>query len=370
MSGRGSGSLTGGGGSALHSRKVSCGLRTTRLRREPLWTGALCRHTAFSSQPASSASILACPLFLTVNCITVAGSEESSVFSGTNGENASSDTLSRALRIPVLDAADRVLAAKRDLAPARTVERADLHLIALRDQQRKALIQRRGRRQRTGVMLRPGAHVPVEDVPMPQLAVAAQVQLPGTEAADGHADFVEFRSAVDGRLAPRRERLDPVRRQPFVGRHQLFKILRLKRPRDGRAGAAATWLPPSPRPIPGTGAAWRWAATRMRNSRSPWLLDASDMMFSCRRQEPISRLALACRSYPMAGPRNHELVIADRAPRRSGQGVVPAGADPRARARSRADPRTRRQCGILPACVTRHGDPASQRDRRYNRQVT
>ena len=211
MSGRGSGSLTGGGGSALHSRKVSCGLRTTRLRREPFWTGALCRHTAFSSQPANSASILACPLFLTVNCITVAGSEESSVFRGMNGENASSDTRERALAIAVFDAADWVLAAKRDLAPAAAVQRADLRLIALRDQQREALIQRRGRRQRTGIVLRPGADMPVEDVPVPQFAVAAQVQLTGAEAADGHADFVEFRSAVDGRLAPRRERLDPVR---------------------------------------------------------------------------------------------------------------------------------------------------------------
>ena len=268
MSGRGSGSLTGGGGSALHSRKVSCALRTTRLRREPLWTGALCRHTAFSSQPASSASILACPLFLTVNCITVAGSEESSVFSGTKGENASSDTLSRALRIAVLDAADRVLAAERDLAPAGAVQRADLHLIALRDQQREALIQRRGRRQRMGVVLRPGADVPVEDVPVPQPAVAAQVQLPGAEAADGHADLLEFRSAVDGRLAPRRERLDPLRRQPFVGRHQLFKILRLERPRDGRPGAQPRGRRRRPDQLQELAPRGAGAATRMRNSRS------------------------------------------------------------------------------------------------------
>ena len=49
-------------------------------------------QTAFSSQPASSASTCCWLVFFNVICITVTGNAESSGLRGMNGENASSET--------------------------------------------------------------------------------------------------------------------------------------------------------------------------------------------------------------------------------------------------------------------------------------
>ena len=62
-------------GGAEHHRHVA--LAHTRLRRTPSSTSPLCRHTAFSSQPASVATSARPDVFFSVNCITVAGRAES-----------------------------------------------------------------------------------------------------------------------------------------------------------------------------------------------------------------------------------------------------------------------------------------------------
>ena len=66
--------------------------RTIRLRRSKVWLWLLYRHTGFSNQPANSTCAWRALVFLTVNRMTVAGNDESSTLSGTNGENASSET--------------------------------------------------------------------------------------------------------------------------------------------------------------------------------------------------------------------------------------------------------------------------------------
>src|SRR5439155_7586239 len=90
ISGRTAGSAT-LGLSTEPFRKLNPLPRTIRLRRVP-GSQRLCRQTAFSSQPASVSSTGSFEVLRTVKCRIVAGRLESSVASGMNGENASSDT--------------------------------------------------------------------------------------------------------------------------------------------------------------------------------------------------------------------------------------------------------------------------------------
>ena len=82
-------------------------------------------------------------------------------------------------------------------------------------------------------MLRPSADPGVEDVPMPELAVAAQVKLPRANPAHRHPDLRQVRPAIHLPLAARGERLHPLRRQFLVGRHQLVEIGAGERPCHG-----------------------------------------------------------------------------------------------------------------------------------------
>jgi hypothetical protein len=71
----------------------------------------------------------------------------------------------------------------------------------------------------------------IEDIPMPEFSVTAQIELAGAYSAYGHADFFQFRAAVNGWFAPREERLHPGGIEFFVGWNELLKIGRGERPR-------------------------------------------------------------------------------------------------------------------------------------------
>jgi hypothetical protein len=73
----------------------------------------------------------------------------------------------------------------------------------------------------------------VEEVPVPEFAVAAQVELPGADAADGHADLVQVVAAVDCRLAAGGERPEPVGPQLLVGGDEFLEIGPFKGSGDG-----------------------------------------------------------------------------------------------------------------------------------------
>src|SRR5262249_55090012 len=72
-------------------------------------------------------------------------------------------------------------------------------------------------------------HLLIEDVPMQQAAVAAQIELAATDAADGHADRIQIAALINGPLAFGRERLDPLRIELFIGRDKM-----IGRDRSGR----------------------------------------------------------------------------------------------------------------------------------------
>jgi hypothetical protein len=99
--------------------------------------------------------------------------------------------LHRQRRVDVVDEADRVLAAERDLLPrAATVERARGRRAAARDAQREALLERRFGRHRTRIVeaaaVAPrGVGGQVEEVPEPELPVAAEVELAAAEPPIG-----------------------------------------------------------------------------------------------------------------------------------------------------------------------------------------
>src|SRR6185503_7798100 len=110
--------------------------------------------------------------------------------------------------IGVAHEADRVLAAELERAAEAMVEAAGGRDAAARHAQREALLERRGGRHRQRVV-RAVAVAPfavgwlVEDVPEPEAAVAAQVELAAGDAADRHADLRELRHPVRGsRRAP------------------------------------------------------------------------------------------------------------------------------------------------------------------------
>ena len=50
----------------------------------------------------------------------------------------------------------------------------------------------------------------VEDIPVPQSAVAAEIELPRANSSDGHADLVQFRASIERRLAAFGKRIEPL----------------------------------------------------------------------------------------------------------------------------------------------------------------
>ena len=92
------------------------------------------------------------------------------------------------------------------------------------EEQRESLQHGAFPRRGVGVVAVAGADLLVEDVPVPEIAVAAEVDLAGAEAADRHADLGQFRAATDGPRAAGRERFDPRTQEALLGRHQAGKI--------------------------------------------------------------------------------------------------------------------------------------------------
>ena len=79
-----------------------------------------------------------------------------------------------------------------------------------------------------GVVMVAGAHGLVEDVPVPELAVAAQVELARAESADGHADLFQVLAAIDLAGPAVEERLDPLGIEFLVGRDEFVLFGRLE----------------------------------------------------------------------------------------------------------------------------------------------
>jgi hypothetical protein len=120
------------------------------------------------------------------------------------------------------DGADGVLAAERHVWEAGAVEGDGV--AAVQVEREPLLDRRRHGPERVGVVGVLGHVQLVEDVPVPQRAVAAEVDLSGAQAADGHADVRQLVAAVDGWLAARGERGDPLRVEPLVDRDQVRQI--------------------------------------------------------------------------------------------------------------------------------------------------
>lgn len=69
--------------------------------------------------------------------------------------------------------------------------------------QREALVQRRRRFQRLGVMFRARPDILIEYVPMPQLPVATKIKLARANPTDWHADVVEILASIYGAFSTR-----------------------------------------------------------------------------------------------------------------------------------------------------------------------
>ena len=102
--------------------------------------------------------------------------------------------------VTVVDVADRVLSAKANVGESCAVKRANLVRLPALDPHREPLVERRLRSHRVGVMSLAGVIDPVENIPVPELAVATQVELPRADSADGHADQRQTRAAIDRSL--------------------------------------------------------------------------------------------------------------------------------------------------------------------------
>src|SRR5207245_263974 len=102
---------------------------------------------------------------------------------------------------PILNEPDRILAAKVDVLETGVIERAQDCLRAGLDFEREPLIEWRTGHRRVSIVGVSRSHVVIENVPVPELAVAAEIQLSRTNPADRHADFVERRTGVKGALA-------------------------------------------------------------------------------------------------------------------------------------------------------------------------
>ena len=117
------------------------------------------------------------------------------------------------------------------------VEQSLLQLAAVFNAQDKTLIHGRHRWHRFCIMLGAGGNALIEDVPMPELPVAAEVELARTDATDGHADFLQVRAAIDRALAARGQRREPLGPKLLIHRDQLLEVGARERPRHGRPGS-------------------------------------------------------------------------------------------------------------------------------------
>ncbi len=139
----------------------------------------------------------------------------------------------RAIGITVFDVGNRVFTDEGNVAPVRAFEGPLAGLAAGREPEGEAVIEGRGGPHRLGVMLGARADIAVENIPMPQFSIAAQVKLAGTYAADRHPDLVELRAAIDGALAAGGERCDPFGPQLLVRRDQFLEVLPCERAGHG-----------------------------------------------------------------------------------------------------------------------------------------
>ena len=142
--------------------------------------------------------------------------------------------------IGILHQTERIFAAKRNVGETVAIQRVGL----IANLQGEFLGERRAGRHGFGIMRIPGAaNRQVEDIPVPQPAITAEIELPRANAANRHANLVEFLAAVNRALTPRKQRLHPLRRKLLIGRHQLVEILARERPghhrqaREGQSGS-------------------------------------------------------------------------------------------------------------------------------------
>ena len=125
----------------------------------------------------------------------------------------------------IFDRGDRIFAAKNDIGKADSVQRTLLGLTIRLNMEGEALIDRRLRLGWVGIVVVAGADDLIENVPMPQLAVAAEINLAGAEAADRHSDQRRLGAVIDVRRSARGQRFHPFRRQLLVERNELFGVL-------------------------------------------------------------------------------------------------------------------------------------------------
>ena len=143
--------------------------------------------------------------------------------------------LHRTVRDRIFDPANRILAPESDAAETFLVQAAGLHLLALLDLKGKTLFDGRTRGHGVGVVRGAGVDRLVEDVPVPEPSVAAQIDLPGTDAAYWHADPAELIPFINGWFASLGQRGPPGRIEVFLRRDQfgVFRIGRWFRRRNG-----------------------------------------------------------------------------------------------------------------------------------------
>jgi hypothetical protein len=88
---------------------------------------------------------------------------------------------------------------------------AGLNFLPRLDAQGKTLGNRRGRNPWFGVAPATGFLQGVENIPKPKLAIAAEIKLARSNAADRHPDKFEFTPAQDFRRAACEQRFHPFR---------------------------------------------------------------------------------------------------------------------------------------------------------------
>ena len=103
----------------------------------------------------------------------------------------------RRFRIAIFDGADRIFATKRDIGEPGLIEPPRIRFSADRRPQGKTLFQRQIRIRRTGIVAVARTDDLIEDVPMPERTVAAEIKLPGTNPPDRHADLGQFGTAIN-----------------------------------------------------------------------------------------------------------------------------------------------------------------------------
>jgi type I restriction enzyme R subunit len=128
--------------------------------------------------------------------------------------------------ITVFHDADWILAAEAHVRKTCLVQR----VATVANLQDKTLFDGRCGLHRTGVVVGAGAHWLIEDVPVPEPAVAAEVELSRANAADRHANVLQRLASVDHRRAAIKQRLDPRRAQLLVGGHEPLEIAVYERP--------------------------------------------------------------------------------------------------------------------------------------------